>query len=150
MANNESNSQKVMGVHFPNLYLWLVFLSALDVVLTRVILFFNGTELNPLAAWIIDRGGQLGMSIFKFVIVTFVIIICEYTVRADPKMARRLALAGCLITAVPVVWSSFLLIELITTFEPGVEPTYPGNLDIIFEQQDAGSSRDYQQNPAAP
>lgn len=128
-----------MGVHFPNLYLWLVFLSALDVVLTRVILYFNGTELNPLAAWIIARGGQLGMSLFKFAIVAFVIIICEYTARVDTKMSRRLALAGCVITAVPVIWSSYLLFSLIMSFEPGVEPEYPGNLDVIFENRDSST-----------
>ena len=137
MPTNETSSKKVMGVRFPNLYLWLVFLSALDVVLTRVILYFNGTELNPLAAWIIDRGGQLGMSIFKFVIVAFVIIICEYTATVNSRTARRLALAGCLITAIPVVWSSYLLLELIWTFEPGTETTYPGDFDVIFEHQEA-------------
>ena len=147
MASTEKKSRKIMGVHFPNLYLWLVFLSALDVVLTRVILYFNGTELNPLAAWIIDRGGQLGMSIFKFVIVAFVIMICEYTATINPRTARRLALAGCLITAVPVVWSSFLLLDLIWTFEPGTETTYPGDLDVIFDQQDAGSSKSFQKDP---
>tara|TARA_Y100000589_G_scaffold229799_1_gene217209 strand:- start:164 stop:598 length:435 start_codon:yes stop_codon:yes gene_type:complete len=141
MASKEQKSGKVMGVYFPNLYLWLVFLSALDVVLTRVILYFNGTELNPLAAWIIERGGQLGMSLFKFVIVAFVIIICEYTASINRKTARRLALAGCLITAVPVVWSSYLLLELIMTFEPGTETTYPGDLDVIFEHHDAVSSQ---------
>lgn len=136
---SRSNSRKIMGVHFPNLYLWLVFLSALDVVLTRVILYFNGTELNPLAGWIIARGGQLGMSLFKFAIVAFVIIICEYTARVDTKMSKRLALAGCIITAVPVIWSSFLLISLILSFESGAESEYPGNLDVIFDNLDSGT-----------
>lgn len=135
----ESKRRKIIGVHFPNLYLWLVFLSALDVVLTRVILYFDGKELNPIAGWIIARGGQLGMSLFKFAIVVFVILICEYTAKMDRKMSRRLALAGCLITAIPVIWSSGLLLELILSFEPGTEPTYPGGFDDIFEHHESSA-----------
>lgn len=128
---------KVMGVRFPNLYLWLVFLSALDVMLTRVILYFGGTEVNPLANWIISQWGQMGMSLFKFAIVAFVIIICEYTSRMDFVMAYRLALAGCIITALPVIWSSGLIFEMILTFEPGKEPpppALPENLISLFHE----------------
>ena len=86
------------AVQFPNLYLWLVFLSALDVALTRVILYFGGVEVNPLAQWIIDEGGQMGMSLFKFAIVVVVILICEYTARLDRRTAFRLAFTGCIIS----------------------------------------------------
>ena len=118
----DAKKSQVMGVRFPNLYLWLIFLSALDVVLTRVILYFGGTEVNPLADWIIDQWGQMGMSLFKFGIVAFVIIICEYTARMDMKMAFRLALIGCIISALPVVWSTGLIIQMIMTFDPLAEP----------------------------
>ncbi|MBG84451.1 MAG: hypothetical protein CMJ40_07900 [Phycisphaerae bacterium] len=121
----DAKKSMVKGVRFPNLYLWLTFLSALDVVLTRVILYFGGTEVNPLADWIIDQWGQMGMSLFKFAIVAFVIIICEYTARMDMKMAFRLALAGCIISALPVLWSTGLIIELILTFDPTAEPPPP-------------------------
>ena len=121
----DREKRKIMGVRFPNLYLWLVFLSALDVVLTRVILYFGGTEVNPVADWIIVQWGQMGMSLFKFASVTFVIIICEYTARLDHRMAFRLALAGCLISAVPVLWSSALIIQMSLTFDPSAEPPPP-------------------------
>ena len=62
----DREKRKIMGVRFPNLYLWLVFLSALDVVLTRVILYFGGTEVNPVADWVIVQWGQMGLSLFKF------------------------------------------------------------------------------------
>jgi len=127
--------KKIIGVHFPNLYLWLVFLSALDVVLTRVILYFGGVEVNPLADLVIKHGGQMGMSVFKFTIVAFVIIVCEYAARLDVKTAKRLAVAGCLITAIPVVWSSCLVIEMIVTFQPGMEPEYPHGLDDVFDRK---------------
>ena len=121
----DTKKRKIIGVRFPNLYLWLVFLSALDVVLTRVILYFGGTEVNPLADWIIINWGQMGMSLFKFGIVAFVISICEYTARLDQRMAFRLALAGCIISALPVIWSSGLVIHMILTFDPTSEPPPP-------------------------
>ena len=65
------------AVLYPNFYMWLVFVSALDVILTRVILFFGGTEVNPIADWILGEFGRIGMSVFKFMIVAIVIICCE-------------------------------------------------------------------------
>ena len=141
----EASGNKISGVRFPNLYLWLVFLSALDVALTRVILYFGGIEVNPLAQWVIDQGGQMGMCLFKFAIVVFVILVCEYTARLNFGSARRLALAGCIISAFPVVWSCGLIVEMIVTFQPGTESIYPNDLDRIIELRgepvfDRGSS----------
>ena len=72
--------------------MWLILVSALDVVLTRVILFFGGTEVNPIADFILAQWGRLGMSIFKFIIVGFVIIACEFIARRKPS--DRIALCG--------------------------------------------------------
>jgi len=134
-------SGKRLGVHFPNLYLWLVFLSALDVVLTRIILYFGGIEVNPVADWVINIGGQMGMSLFKFFIVAFVILVCEYAATLDVKTARRLAIAGCCITALPVLWSSGLVLDMIMTYQPGTEELYPHGLDQIFEHREAAENR---------
>lgn len=146
----KTEPRQLIGVHFPNLYLWLVFLSALDVVLTRVILYFGGQEVNPLADRVIAWGGQMGMSLFKFSIVAFVILICEYTARLDLKMARRLALVGCIITALPVIWSSGLITELILDFQPGTEPEYPLGLDEVFENKQSPPSRPNLSDPLGP
>jgi hypothetical protein len=99
-------------VLFPDRYLWLVFLSALDVMLTRVILFLGGTEVNPLAEVVIYRWGMPGLSVFKFVIVAFVIIACEYVGRTSRPKGRTLAMVGVCIAAFPVLWSSTLLLEM--------------------------------------
>lgn len=99
-------------VLFPDRYLWLVFLSALDLMLTRVILFLGGTEVNPLAEQVIVHWGMPGLSMFKFAIVAFVILACEYVGRISRQQGRRLAIIGVCIAAFPVVWSSWLLMGM--------------------------------------
>jgi len=101
------------SVLYPNLYLWLIFVSALDVILTRVILFFGGTEVNPIADWILAEFGRMGMSIFKFIIVAIVIICCEIIGRRSWKTGRKLAFASIIISFLPVIWSSFIIFSLI-------------------------------------
>ena len=103
---------------YPNLYLWLIFVSALDVVLTRVILFFGGTEVNPIADWILAEFGRMGMSVFKFMIVAFVVICCEIIGRQKWKVGRNLARASIFISLTPVVWSSFIILSLIMNPPP--------------------------------
>jgi hypothetical protein len=108
-------------VRHPNLYLWLIFVSALDVILTRVILFFGGTEVNPVADFILQHWGRLGMSIFKFTIVGFVIIACEFIARRKPATSRRLAIASIIISMMPVLWSCLIITSLILNPPVGEE-----------------------------
>jgi len=111
------------AVLYPNLYLWLIFVSALDVILTRVILFFGGKEINPIADWILAEFGRMGMSIFKFIIVAVVIVCCEIIGRRSWNVARNLAVVSILISLVPVLWSSFIILTLI------LDPPDPDRLD---------------------
>jgi len=115
-----------VSVRYPTLYLWLVFLSSLDVILTRVILFFGGIEVNPIADRVIEEFGVPGMSLFKFSIVAFVIVICEFVASRRPKVGRNLALAAVLITCVPVLWSSSLLIGVAWNGQMLEMEIYPG------------------------
>jgi hypothetical protein len=110
----------------PNLYMWLVFVSALDVIMTRVILFFGGTEINPIADFIINNWGRLGMSIFKFIIVAFVIIVCEFISRRNMIASRRLAITSIAISMVPVCWSCLIMASII--IDPPVRED--GELDV--------------------
>ena len=100
-------------VRHPNLYLWLIFVSALDVILTRVVLFFGGKEINPVADYVLLHWGRLGMSLFKFLIIGFVIIVCEYIATRSARVSRRLAITSILISLVPVTWSCIIIIMLI-------------------------------------
>ena len=102
-----------LPVRHPNLYLWLIFVSALDVILTRVVLFFGGTEINPVADYVLLNWGRLGISLFKFIIVGFVIIVCEYIALRSHVISKRLAIVSIMISLVPVIWSCIIISMLI-------------------------------------
>lgn len=99
-----------------NAYVWLVFFSALDVVLTRLILSVgtgeidSQNEINPLARLVIEQWGMLGASLFKFSLVIIVIIIAEFVTRLRPGTGKFLAWTSVGIGAFPVVWSLTLLV----------------------------------------
>ena len=88
---------------FENLYVWFIFVSSLDIMLTAVVLSFGGREVNGLAAVALNRFGLPGMVVFKFLLVTFVICICEIVGQKAPKTGRRLAEWAVALTCVPLV-----------------------------------------------
>jgi hypothetical protein len=97
-------------VLFPNGYAWFVFVSSLDIMLTWVILHFGGREQNALAEKIIYRYGLPGLVIFKFVIVVFVIGLCETIGRKHYESARKLLSLGIIITCFPVALAFGLML----------------------------------------
>jgi uncharacterized membrane protein len=97
------------GVQFPNLYTWFVFLSALDVMFTWIVLHFGGIEANQLANWFFRQWGLWGMIVLKFSVVVFVLILCEFMARRDRATARRIAIWGVVLNALPVITAIALL-----------------------------------------
>ena len=95
---------------FPNRYVWFVLLSTLDVVLTFVILWLDGREVNGLADWILQRYGIGGMAVFKFALVVFVVLLCEALGRQNEHAARRLAEWSIALTCVPVAVATAMLL----------------------------------------
>ena len=95
---------------YPNRYVWLVFMSAMDVFMTYVILRFDGREVNGLADWILQRFDIAGMAIYKFVLVTIVILIIEFVGRRKEPLGRRMAEWAIAITCVPVTLAFVMLI----------------------------------------
>jgi hypothetical protein len=103
------------SVRYPGPYVWFVFLSALDIILTYLILHpvlfssdltmseSRGFEANALADWIIRRWDVPGMVVFKFALVVLVVGICELIGRRKDETGRRLAEWAVAITAIPVV-----------------------------------------------
>jgi hypothetical protein len=106
------------AMRFPNEYVWLIFFSSLDIMLTWTILARGGREVNPVARLVIDAWGLAGAILFKFALMMLVIIVCEVVARQRPPTATRLARLAVVISAVPVVYSLALL--LAHTLQPPV------------------------------
>ncbi len=99
----------VPAVRYPNMYVWLVFLSTMDICMTWVILSRNGIEANPIANAVINEWGLIGAIGFKFALTLLAIIICETVGRSSDVKGRRLAMVMIAIASIPVVWSFVLL-----------------------------------------
>ncbi len=96
-------------MRYPRAYVWLIFAAAMDIMLTWTILQLGGSEVNPLADWIIRQGGHFGMVVFKLATTLFVILICEFIGGHEEKTGRQLAVVAVGITMMPSVWSMTLL-----------------------------------------
>jgi hypothetical protein len=94
---------------FQNAYVWFVFVSSLDIMLTWKILDRGGMEVNPVAALVIDHWGMHGAIAFKFALMMFVIVTCEISGRIRPRTGRALSIAAVVVSAAPVAWSLVLL-----------------------------------------
>jgi hypothetical protein len=100
------------GVLFPYTYLALIFVSALDVIFTYVVLLIGGVEVNPIANAVLHGPAEFdGLIAFKFAVVGLVVLLCEFIGRHAVETARRLSRWGVAISSFPVVWSSLLLIQ---------------------------------------
>jgi hypothetical protein len=94
---------------YENHYTWFVFVSALDIMLTWVILHAGGREANQLAASVLERFGLEGLVVFKFALVILVIAICEVVGRKNFATGRRLASWAVALTCVPLLVAVGLL-----------------------------------------
>ena len=97
-------------MRYQDAYVWFVFVSALDITLTWVILQSGGVEVNPIADAVIQTFGLQGMVAFKFALVIFVIIMCEWLGRRSDRQGRKIAEWAVAITSIPVVLSFVMLI----------------------------------------
>ena len=96
-------------MRYQNQYVWFVFFSALDIMLTWAILRRGGREVNPVADQIIDMWGLTGAILFKFSLTMLVIIVCEVVTRTRPRTAVWLATTAVVVSAIPVAYSIALL-----------------------------------------
>ena len=104
MDQPESNGIPLLrNARYPQAYVWFIFVSAMDVMMTWVVLYFGGREVNVLADYILDRWALPGMVVYKFALVVFVIFICEVVGQYRPRLGRRLSIFAVVITLVPVI-----------------------------------------------
>ena len=97
-------------MRYPNAYVWFVFLSSLDIMLTWLILSLDGLELNPLANAVVAHVGLPGMVGFKFCLAILVVVMAEVIGRRRDRAGRKLAEWAVAITTIPVVLA---LVQLI-------------------------------------
>jgi len=97
-------------VLYPGIYVWYVFISALDVMFTWVVLHFDGEEVNQVANAVLMKWDLPGIVVFKFVLVTLVICICEFVGRQRPKLGQYLGEWAVGITCIPVLLAALQLI----------------------------------------
>jgi hypothetical protein len=99
-------------MRYQNQYVWLVLVSTMDIILTKLVLeVWFGYEVNPVARAVIDHMGFIGAIGLKFGIVVFVIIVCEVIGRFRDRDGRALATGSIYISAVPVVYTFLLLLS---------------------------------------
>ena len=97
-------------LRFQDEYVWLVFLAGMDVMLTWYILErHNGEEVNPIAKLVIDSWGLWGAIGFKFSLLLFVIVACEWISRDNFKVGKFLVWFALTVSSFPVVYSAALL-----------------------------------------
>ncbi len=99
-------------MQFPSAYLWFILLSSIDIMMTWLILALGGQELNVLAQAVIQHFGLVGMILFKFALVLFVIIMCEIIGRKEHPTAKKLILISIIITCIPIVTQFKILTAL--------------------------------------
>jgi hypothetical protein len=97
------------SVLFPNTYVWLVFVSCLDIMLTWVVLWRGGYEVNVLASAVIDQFGLKGVVAFKLSLVVFLVVICEAIGRRNVETAHTLAKVAIGVSAMPVLLALLML-----------------------------------------
>lgn len=96
-------------MHYPNAYTWLLLVSAMDIMMTWVILLFGGSEVNVIARWVIDHYGLPGMIIYKFALIVFFICICEIVGTLRHSTGWLLSRVSVGIGCIPVIWAMYLL-----------------------------------------
>lgn len=108
-ASGKLSSLLNRHMHYPNAYAWLLLLSSMDIMMTWVILLFEGQEVNPIARWVIDEFQLPGMIIYKFTLIVFFITICEIVGTLRDSTGWLLSRLSVVIGCVPVVWAMYLL-----------------------------------------
>jgi Domain of unknown function (DUF5658) len=76
---------------FARYHLWFIAASALDIVMTALVLSIGGYEANPVAGFVIHRFGMHGALAYKFTLAVLVIVFSEIIGRTDLRKGRFVA-----------------------------------------------------------
>jgi uncharacterized membrane protein len=121
-------------VLYPDRYAWYVLTSALDVMVTVMVLVHLGArEVNTIAQWSINQFGTWGLIGLKFMSVALVIAICEYVGRRRERSGRWLATAAIFASLLPVFAAMTQVVYLLSRGEMEVQP-WPHQPELPDEQ----------------
>ncbi len=87
----------------------LLFVSALDILLTGAVISRGGHEVNPVANLIHEHWDMWGLTVFKYALVTFYVVVVQEIADRRWATARLTMQAGIVISLLPVAWSLYLL-----------------------------------------
>jgi hypothetical protein len=110
-SDSDAHLLSAPPMRYQSEYVWIIFFSSMDIMLTWAILRRGGEEVNPMARLVIEWWGLNGAIAFKFALMLFVIVSCEIVGRRRDLTGRRLARVAVIIAASPVVYSLGLLVD---------------------------------------
>lgn len=87
---------------FQDAYVWLILIASLDIMCTWIVLWNHGVEVNPLAKRVLSYGAK-GLVTYKFLLMIFVIALCEVVGRRNRRAAKILIGSAIALSTVPVV-----------------------------------------------
>jgi hypothetical protein len=89
---------------------WLLLVSILDILLTTALLHRGPqfVESNPLAAWFFRRYNVAGLVLYKFVLISAVVVIAELVERIKPGRGRFVLRIGIIAATAVVIYSIML------------------------------------------
>ena len=98
-------------MRYQNAYVWLILVSALDVMLTLlvVVLWPTGYEVNPVAAAVIEVMGFGWAIVFKFATIVLVVVLCEVIGRKSDRVGRRLSHFAVALNSIAVLYTFVLM-----------------------------------------
>lgn len=88
---------------YPAEYVWYIFASSLDIMMTYAIVYrLGGREVNAIAAHLVVKFAHWGLIGLKFSTVILVIAVCEIVGRKNERAGRMLAIVAVVLSALPV------------------------------------------------
>ena len=101
------------NVKYAQEYLGFVLLNLMDLFLTGYIFRFDGMEANAAAQGVIERYGLVGFVVYKFALVTIVVLVCEAVAKSNERLAKGVILFGCLIYTAVVIYEIALITHVL-------------------------------------
>lgn len=114
-------------------YLAFLLLNLFDLFLTGWMFRNHALEANGLAAWILLHLGARDFALFKFLMVIFIIVVCERIAINDLKRARFVILLGCAVYFLVICYEAYLIVtDAPVIHTAGLIAPAAGALRVVF------------------